>query len=83
MRFGDGQQVTAFQINFKKVGDDIATVDQNLLADHSDGFIRNCTVDEKIMVMQRIEKCPTHCWVKRGIRLYLELPKDMHYPGPI
>jgi hypothetical protein len=81
--FGGGQPVTAFQIDFKRLDRDIETVDKNLLSDHPDGFIRNCTADEKIMVMQRMEKCPSHCFVKRGARLYLELPKELHYPGPI
>lgn len=73
--------VTALQIDFSEMVIPIEELDRSLLENHREGFIRNCTVDEKILTMRMMERCATHCWVKRGTRLYLELPKEMHYPG--
>lgn len=55
-------------------------LDRNLLKMYPMGFMRNCSAGEKIMVMQRMERCPTHCLVKPGVRLYLELDKAEFYP---
>ena len=75
-----GKEVIGIQIDFDDPDLDLGALDKSLLETHPEGFVRNCCVDEKIQIMQRIERCPTHCWVKRGLRLYLELPKEMHYP---
>lgn len=70
-----------FQIDFKVVREDLEVVDRDILADNPDGFIRNCSVDEKIAVMKATHRCPTHCWVKPEALLYLELSEELNYPG--
>lgn len=76
-------ELIGIKIDFKGVDGvevDVKDLDRNLLKMYPDGFMRNCSAEEKIMVMQRMERCPTHCLVKRGARLYLELNGAKFYP---
>lgn len=69
-------EFVGIKVDFKDMDDKGITLrelDQHALESYPTGFLRNCSTDEKIAIMQQKEFCPTHCLVKRGIRLYLEL----------
>lgn len=68
-----------YEIDFRATGIPIEDVDCDLLSLNPDGFVRNCTVDEKIRIMQKkTETCPSHCWVKPSGRLYLKTVRHEH-----